>query len=411
MTDGETSVPARRVGIGSRGFFGIVRAMTGPVCSPDLSSRALPSGGRTRRFARVGPVVLAFAVALSPLVATSARAQSSGSTSTQARALFREARKLMDKGKFEEACPKLEASLRLDDGMGTRFNLAHCLEKIGRTASAWGLFLDVASAASAAGQKKRERAARQRAEALEPELARVTIEVPHPVPGLVVTRGGEAFAPESWGTSIPVDLGVQRVEASAEGRLPWSEEVAIDTPGASVSVVVPELQLEHVEPPPEEPLAIQPSNGERDVTHDSGGISSGRLVTTSVLAALGVGGLAVGAVYGLKVNSETDAARALCVGGESGTVCDRDRAAPDFDRGQAESDEREEHRSNARRAATMSYIGWGVGAASLIGATIVLLTAPGEAGGAAASEADSARFRVEPLLGSGELGATLRTRF
>ena len=104
--------------------------MTGPVCSPVLSSRALPSGGRTQRFARVGPVVLAFAVALSPLFATSARAQSSGSTSTQARALFREARKLMDKGKFEEACPKLEASLRLDDGMGTRFNLAHCLEKL-----------------------------------------------------------------------------------------------------------------------------------------------------------------------------------------------------------------------------------------------------------------------------------------
>jgi len=35
--------------------------------------------------------------------------------------------------------------------MGTQFNLAHCWEMGGRTASAWGLFLDVAAAAGSSG--------------------------------------------------------------------------------------------------------------------------------------------------------------------------------------------------------------------------------------------------------------------
>ena len=103
------------------------------------------------------------AIALS--LAPSAAAQTA---SAAARTLFHEARTLMDKGRHVEACPKLEESLRLDHGIGTQFNLAHCWEKLGRTASAWGLFMDAASASAAAGQRKRAKAAEQRAASLEP---------------------------------------------------------------------------------------------------------------------------------------------------------------------------------------------------------------------------------------------------
>src|SRR5687767_6169905 len=104
--------------------------------------------------------------------------------SAAARALFSEGRELMEKDRFEEACPKLEESLRLDHGMGTQFNLAHCWDKLGRTASAWALFLDVAAAARASNQPQRETAARERAKALEPKLTRMRIEVTQVVPDM-----------------------------------------------------------------------------------------------------------------------------------------------------------------------------------------------------------------------------------
>src|SRR4051794_11740581 len=179
-----------------------------------------------------GAVCGCLGMLISTLPARPAAAQSTDSRS--ARVLFREARKLMDGGHFEEACPKLEESLRLDDGMGTRFNLAHCYERIGRTASAWGLFLDVASSARTASQHKREVAARKRAEALEPKLSRLLVEVADPSPDLVVRRGGEELRRAAWGTAMPVDPGSEIVEASAPGKRPWRRAVVVSAAGATV---------------------------------------------------------------------------------------------------------------------------------------------------------------------------------
>ena len=66
----------------------------------------------------------------------------------------------MQQGKYAEACPKLEESMRLDSGIGTQFNLADCNEHIGKLATAWAGFLDVAAAAKAASQPDREKVAR-----------------------------------------------------------------------------------------------------------------------------------------------------------------------------------------------------------------------------------------------------------
>ena len=80
-----------------------------------------------------------------------------------AQALFDEAIKLIGSRSYGEACPKLEESERLDPAMGTRFQLAQCYEAVGRTASAWAGFLELADLARAAGQEAREKTARQRA--------------------------------------------------------------------------------------------------------------------------------------------------------------------------------------------------------------------------------------------------------
>src|ERR1700712_2696749 len=80
-----------------------------------------------------------------------------------AQALFNDAKQLMTTGRYAEACPKLEESQRLDPGVGTLFHLADCDEHVGKTASAWAAFLEVAAEAKSSGQPARERVARDRA--------------------------------------------------------------------------------------------------------------------------------------------------------------------------------------------------------------------------------------------------------
>src|SRR5512139_1741852 len=75
-------------------------------------------------------VAAAFAL-LANLAASAARAQASDKAAAEA--LFDEGRKLMAEGKYAAACAKLEASQKLDAGVGTQLNLADCYEKSGKT--------------------------------------------------------------------------------------------------------------------------------------------------------------------------------------------------------------------------------------------------------------------------------------
>src|SRR5262249_58286049 len=77
-------------------------------------------------------------------ITSPAWAQSAAPTddaSAAARTLFSEARELAAQGKYEEACPKFQESQRLRASMGALYNLADCWDHLGRTASAWALFL------------------------------------------------------------------------------------------------------------------------------------------------------------------------------------------------------------------------------------------------------------------------------
>src|SRR5689334_8638295 len=141
-----------------------------------------------------------FLFAALALAAPAAHAQSAGDKAT-AEALFSDGRRLMAQSNYREACPKFEASLKLDPGVGAMLNLADCYEKNGQTASAWAEFREASSAARAAGSKDREDLARQRAAALEPKLARLTIVITKPPAR--VTRDGAAVDNAVFGTAVP----------------------------------------------------------------------------------------------------------------------------------------------------------------------------------------------------------------
>jgi len=178
-----------------------------------------------------------------------------------AQALFDQAKKAMAAGDYAAACPKLEESLRLQEALGTRLNLADCYEHEGRPASAWGVFLEVASRAHAAGQNQRAQVARQRAAALAPKLSNLVIDVPAAgrVAGLEVRRDAALVGEAEWGTPIPSDPGPHTISVSAPGRKSWSQAVTVPLGPAITRVAVPALEPLPVEGRPAPLEASKPS--------------------------------------------------------------------------------------------------------------------------------------------------------
>jgi len=177
-------------------------------------------------------------------VPSAAHAQGvSANDAAAAEKLFAEGRKLMAAKKYAEACPKFEGAMRLDPGMGTLFNLSDCYEQTGRTASAWSGFRDVAAQAKAANLPDREQAARDRAAALEPKLAKVRIVVPPELAGaaLTITRDGSQVPSALVGTGIPLDPGPHTIRVAAEGKEPFETQITLPAKGGTVDVQVPVL--------------------------------------------------------------------------------------------------------------------------------------------------------------------------
>ncbi len=168
--------------------------------------------------------------------------------------LFRDAKKLLARGKTPEACEKLKASYRIDPAGGTLINLAQCHEIEGKTASAWTEFSEALAAARKGARGDREKAARQHLDALEPRLSRVTVTVPaaSAARGLEVKLDGVVVDPTAIGTAIPVDPGEHTASAAAPDHKPWEAKVSLRE-AESRTLVVPPLDSTAAPAPPPPP--------------------------------------------------------------------------------------------------------------------------------------------------------------
>ncbi len=165
--------------------------------------------------------VTPIATLLTVLVAapTFVYAQDNAANQAAAQGLFDEAMRLFGQEDFNSACNKFEASLELVEGVGTRGKLAECYEKLGRTASAWAAYREVAVLAGRSGQTRRQEVAAQRAAKLKPLLSYLTISLRthSDIPGLKMTRNGSPVVSGSFGTPIAVDPGSYEIVTSAPG--------------------------------------------------------------------------------------------------------------------------------------------------------------------------------------------------
>jgi hypothetical protein len=226
-----------------------------------------------------------------------------------------------------------------------------------------------------------------------------------------VERDDKEVGRAAWGTAMPIDPGDHVIRVTAPGKQPWSHEVKVPATPRTFSVSVPVLEDEAVALEPTE----APDTGAKtqSVTTDSGPTreegSNGQVVTAWVVGGVGVAALLGGTIFAVQSRSDNSEALKLCRTQTSeGERC-------------ADPAEQAQHQAlvnDAKREQTFSFIGFGVGGAALIAATILYVTA--EDGNAKDSASRSGHERglrtadaiqVSPLLGSEAWGAVVSGHF
>jgi hypothetical protein len=157
--------------------------------------------------------------------------------------LFVDGKKLMEDGKYADACPKLEESQRLDPGDGTLLRLAWCDEMLGKLATSWALFREGLASAKKAGNEARIKFATEHIAAIEPKLSKVTIQVSPgaAVEGLEVRWDGKSLSKSEWNSEFPVDPGDHTLSAAAPGRQTWTTTIGVGANADRRAVEIPQL--------------------------------------------------------------------------------------------------------------------------------------------------------------------------
>jgi hypothetical protein len=286
---------------------------------------------------------------------------------TAAEALFTEARRLMDEGDYEKACPKFADSQRLDPAVGTLLNLGLCYKQSGKTASAWSAYREAAALARAAAQTDREELAETEANALEAKLSKLVISVPETaqLEKLEVELDGAPVLRGLWDVAAPVDPGEHTVAASAPNKEPWTGRITV-APEATETLTVPVLEDATLPAPAQAqplptaptPAATAPSVEPVEVATDeeTDGLGTQRVIAIA-LGGVGLAGAAVGTVYGLGARNDLADSDSQC---SLRNVC---------------TDDGIQLREDARDKAALATVGFGVGLAGVAGCVLLWLTA------------------------------------
>ncbi len=218
-----------------------------------------------------------------------------------AQALFDAGRDLMDKGQYDAACKKFEASQRSDPAAGTVLNLANCYEKAGHLASAWERF-EEASDKLAPGDDRLP-VAKQRAAALKARLPKLelTLDLGAP-PGTRVLRDDIAVDPGALGVAIPVDPGSHHIVVKAPGRA--DVEVTVDAREGKTTKKLLSAGAPSTEAPALGPAPAPAGEG--------GSWWTGKRVGGVVLGGAGVVGLATGLGMGAAALSDKSTVEKYC---------------------------------------------------------------------------------------------------
>ncbi len=237
-------------------FVGLRTQETGRVSKSHTTRIFLTSGIQWGVFCRLsaGFFVILFSCALAPDALAD-----SPSDQAVAQALFDQARELMQKKQYAEACGLLEKSEALDPGGGTLLNLAVCYEGKGALAQAYATYQEVLSEAHREKRSDRADTATHRIDALAPRLPHILIKLPDHAndPSLVMQLDDLIMGSALIGVATPVDPGPHHVRVSRMGDKPWTWDGTIAE--GETRELAPELvPLDALPPPPPTPSTTAP---------------------------------------------------------------------------------------------------------------------------------------------------------
>jgi hypothetical protein len=258
----------------------------------------------------------------------------------------------MNSAQSGDGCGSLEAQLVQRGEPRLRVELADCYARVGKAASAWSQYREAAVAARDLHAPDLESLARSRAKALEAQLSYVTVNT-WKAQEVMVSQDGSPIDEGVLGTAIPLDPGSHVIAASAPGKRGWSKRIELGSHGDHVTVSVPVLP-DDVSMSPD--LTAVPAPLSRPATAPI--VDSLQRALGLVAGAVGIAGVATGALFGVKAASDwsdtKEQCRAFPYCGEEGARLAR----------------------QAKTSALISTIGFVTGAAGLSGGALLWFTAP-----------------------------------
>jgi hypothetical protein len=287
----------------------------------------------------------------SALLATGPAFGQGSEKDADAERLFTEAKKLMEDKKFAEACPKLESAYRKDQQNGTLLNLAFCHGEMGAKWLAWTEFREAESKSTDA---KRKDFARDKMKELEKGLTKLVVD-PQTKYELteVILEDRRIFDAEKSTPFFAEPNNQRKVIFHAKGKKPAIQLISVGGPKEKIQhITVPEMADE--EPTPALPVEPTPPATATPATPPPATKStwSGQKTLGLIVGALGLGGIAVGGVFGLKTMSGS--------------------CADDTVDGSCTPDER----NAASTDGSISTIAFIAGGSLLVGGVVLFLTAP-----------------------------------
>jgi hypothetical protein len=194
--------------------------------------------------------------------------------------LYQQGKSLMTDGKAIEACPKFEASYKLEKKLGTLLNWADCLEKTNKIASAYARFDEAFEWATREGDQSRIDFATSRRDPLKARLPRLRLSVKLGHEKLAVFTNDEAVDESHFGVAVPIDPGVVTVSVR-RGDDPL-EERKVEAKEGAESVI--ELDLEAIATAHPKKVAIIPApKTQRNIAFVVGGVGLVGLVVFGAL--------------------------------------------------------------------------------------------------------------------------------